>query len=94
MKDKGYKQLEILEEDMPHDLKVAIESVVTQASIMEEFELEEMPIEYAQNLIDMSEKYPEYNELVDNLVDAMGFHVEFFDDSPLDIEIEPPELPN
>ena len=94
MEDKGYKQLEILEEDMPHDLKVAIEAVVTQASIMEEYELEEMPIEYAQNLIDMSEKYPEYNELVDNLVDAMGFHVEFFDDSPLDIEIEPPELPN
>jgi hypothetical protein len=61
---------------------------------MEEYELEEIPIEYAQNLIDMSEKYPEYNELVDNLVDAMGFHVEFFDDSPLDIEIEPPELPN
>ena len=39
MKDKGYKQLEILEEDMPHDLKVAIESVVTQANIMEEYDL-------------------------------------------------------
>ena len=94
MKDKGYKQLEILEEDMPSDLKVAIESVVTQASIMEEYNLEDMPLEYAQNLIDMSVKYPEYEELVDNLVDAMGFHVEFFDDGPLDIEIEPPELPN
>ena len=45
MKDKGYKQLEILEEDMPHDLKVAIESVVTQASIMEEYNLEDMPLE-------------------------------------------------
>ena len=94
MEDKGYKQLEILEEDMPHDLKVAIEAVVTQASIMEEYDLEEMPLEYAQNLIDMSEKYPEYNELVDNLVEAMGFHVEFFDDGPLDMNIEPPDLPN
>ena len=94
MKDKGYKELEILEEDMPHDLKVAIEAVVTQASIMEEYDLEEMPLEYAQNLIDMSEKYPEYNELVDNLVEAMGFHVEFFDDGPLDMNIEPPDLPN
>ena len=27
-----------------------------------------MPIEYAQNLIDMSVKYPEYEELVDNFV--------------------------
>ena len=94
MKDKGYKQLEILEEDMPHDLKVAIEAVVTQASIMEEYDLEEMPLEYAQNLIDMSEKYPEYNELVDNLVDAIGFQVEYVDTGPLDMEIEKPELPN
>ena len=94
MKDKGYKQLEILEEDMPHDLKVAIESVVTQASIMEEYDLEEMPIEYAQNLIDMSVKYPEYEELVDNLVDAIGFQVEYVDTGPLDMKTEPPELPN
>ena len=94
MKSKSYKQLEILEEDMPHDLKVAIEAVVTQASIMEEYNLEEMPVEYAQNLIDMSEKYPEYNELVDNLVDAIGFHVEYVDTGPLDMETEPPDLPN
>ena len=94
MKGKGYKQLEILEEDMPHDLKVAIEAVVTQASIMEEYNLEEMPLEYAQNLIDMSVKYPEYEELVDNLVDAIGFHVEYVDTGPLDMETEPPDLPN
>ena len=92
MEDKGYNELEILEEDMPHDLKVAIEAIVTQASIMEQYELEEMPIEYAQNLIDVSLKYPEYNELIDNLVDAMGFNIEFMDDGPL--EIEPQDLPN
>ena len=90
MKDKGYKQLEILEEDMPHDLKVAIEAVVTQASIMEEYDLEEMPLEYAQNLIDMSQKYPEYEELVDKLVDAMGFNIEFIGEGPLDVK----DLPN
>ena len=94
MKDKGYKQLEILEEDMPHDLKVAIEAVVTQASIMEEYDLEEIPVEYAQNLVDVSLKYPEYNELVDNLVDAIGFQGEYVDTGPLDMETEPPELPN
>ena len=90
MKDREYKELEILEEDMPHDLKVAIEAVVTQASIMEEYDLEEMPLEYAQNLIDMSVKYPEYNELVDNLVDAMGFNIEFIDEGPLNVK----DLPN
>ena len=94
MEDKGYKQLEILEEDMPHDLKVAIEAVVTQASIMEEYDLEEMPLEYAQNLIDMSVKYPEYEELIDNLVETIGFQVEYVDTGPLDIETKPPKLPN
>ena len=86
MKSKGYKQLEILEEDMPHDLKVAIEAVVTQASIMEEYDLEEMPLEYAQNLLDLSEKYPEYEELVDNLVDAIGFSFEYINTGPLDMK--------
>ena len=90
MKSKGYKQLEILEEDMPHDLKVAIESVVTQASIMEEYNLEEVPIEYVQNLVDISVKYPEYDELVNNLVDAIGFDFEYFEDGPLEMK----DLPN
>ena len=90
MKDKGYKQLEILEEDMPLDLKVAIETLITQASIMEEYDLEEIPIEYAQNLVDVSMKYPEYDELVNNLVDAIGFNFEYFDDGPLDVK----DLPN
>ena len=86
MKDKGYKRLEILEEDMPHDLKVAIETLVTQASIMDEYDLEEVPVEYIQNLIDISLKYPEYDELVNNLVDACGFDFEYFEDGPLDIK--------
>ena len=90
MKNKGYKKLEILEEDMPSDLKVAIESLITQASIMEEYDLEEIPIEYAQNLVDVSLKYPEYDELVNNLVDAIGFNFEYFDDGPLDVK----DLPN
>ena len=90
MKDKGYKQLEILEEDMPPDLKVAIETLITQASIMEEYNLEEIPIEYVQNLVDISMKYPEYDELVNNLVDDIGFDFEYFDDGPLDMK----DLPN
>ena len=90
MKSKGYKQLEILEEDMPLDLRVAIETLVTQASIMEEYNLEEVPIEYVQNLIDVSLNYPEYDELVNNLVDAIGFDFEYFEDGPLEMK----DLPN
>ena len=90
MKEKGYKQLEILEEDMPLDLKVAIETLVTQASIMEEYNLEEEPLKYVQNLIDVSLNYPEYDELVNNLVDAIGFDFEYFEDGPLEMK----DLPN
>ena len=90
MKEKGYKQLEILEEDMPHELKVAIETLVTQASIMEEYNLEEVPIEYVQNLVDVSIKYPEDDELVNNLVDAIGFDFEYFEEGPLEMK----DLPN
>ena len=82
MKSKGYKQLEILEEDMPLDLKVAIETLVTQASIMEEYELEEIPVEYIQNLIDVSLNYPEYDELENKLVDAIGIDFEYYEDGP------------
>ena len=86
MKDKSYKELEILEEDMPHDLKVAIESVVTQVSIMEEYKLEEIPIEYIQNLIDTGIKYPEWDNLTQELLDSLGYDIEYEHDGPLRVK--------
>ena len=86
MKDKGYKELEILEEDMPHDLKVAIEAVVTQASIMEEYKLDEIPIEYIQNLVDVGIKYPEWDNLTQELLDSLGYDIEFEYDGPLGVK--------
>jgi len=86
MKDKEYNELEILEEGMPDDLKVAIEAVVTQASIMEEYNLTEIPIEYAQNLVDAALKYPEWDNLTQELLDTLGFNIEYEDDGPLGIK--------
>ena len=86
MEDKGYKELEILEEDMPSDLKVAIEAVVTQASIMEEYKLDEIPIEYIQNLVDAGIKYPEWDTLTQELLDSLGYDIEFEYDGPLGIK--------
>ena len=43
-----------------------------------------------QNLVDISVKYPEYDELVNNLVDAIGFDFEYFEDGPLEMK----DLPN
>ena len=86
MEDKEYKELEILEEGMPPDLKVAIESVVTQVSIMEEYKLEEIPIEYIQNLIDTGIKYPEWDNLTQELLDSLGYDIEFECDGPLGVK--------
>ena len=86
MEDKGYNELEILEEGMPDDLKVAIEAVVTQASIMEQYNLEEIPIEYIQNLIDAALKYPEWDTLTQELLDTLGYDIEYVNDGPLGIK--------
>jgi len=92
MKDKVYKELEILDTEMPHDLKVAIETVFTQASIMDNYELDEIPIEYLQNLFDASSKYPMYDRLTQEVLDIIGVDVEFVDGGPLDDCIK--DLPN
>ena len=86
MEDKGYNELEILEEGMPDDLKVAIEAIVTQASIMEEYNLTEIPIEYAQNLVNASLKYPEWDNLTQELLDTLGYDIEYEDDGPLGVK--------
>tara|TARA_A100001011_G_scaffold332184_1_gene359114 strand:+ start:724 stop:996 length:273 start_codon:yes stop_codon:yes gene_type:complete len=86
MKDKGYNELEILEEGMPTDLKVAIEAVVTQASIMEEYKLDEIPIEYIQNLVDVGLKYPEWDNLTHELLDTLGYDIEYVNDGPLRVK--------
>jgi len=86
MEDKGYKELEILEEGMPDDLKVAIEAIVTQTSIMEEYNLEEIPIEYIQNLVDVGLKYPEWDNLTQELLDTLGYDIEYENNGPLEIK--------
>ena len=86
MKDKGYKELEILEEGIPPDLKVAIEAIITQANIMDEYKLDEMPLEYVQNLIDVSLKYPEWDNLTQEVLDMVGFDVEYISDGPLGVK--------
>ena len=86
MEDKGYNELEILEEGMPHDLKVAIEAIVPKASIMEEYNLTEIPIEYAQNLVNASLKYPEWDNVTQELLDTLGYDIEYEDDGPLGVK--------
>ena len=47
-------------DELPEDLKIAIETFIQQVIIVEEYKLEYMNPEYYINLIDTFSKYPEH----------------------------------
>ena len=53
---------------LPEDLQVAINTFIEQFNIMEEYDLEEIPIEYTTNLLNTIGKYPEYNNVLLDLL--------------------------
>ena len=54
--------------DIPNDLRIAIESFVQQAVIIGEYELDHMPLEYMENLLKTFAKYPEYCETMMEMI--------------------------
>ena len=54
---------------LPQDLQNAINTFVEQFNIMEEHNLDSIPIEYTTNLFKVMSKYPEYNN---SLLDLLG----------------------
>ena len=48
---------------VPEDLTKAIQTFIQQAIIIGEYELDAMPPEYMENLLDAMSKYPEYNKV-------------------------------
>ena len=54
---------------LPEDLQVAINTFIEQFNIMEEYDLEEIPIEYTTNLLNTIGKYPEYNKVTMDLME-------------------------
>ena len=46
--------------DVPDDLKVAVEAFLEQAVIIGEYNLDYMPHEYLENLLDKCAKYPKH----------------------------------
>ena len=55
-------------EGTPKDLSKAIQTFIKQAVIIGEYELDSMPPEYLQNLLDVMSKYPEYNKVTLDLI--------------------------
>jgi hypothetical protein len=58
-------------EDIPKDLRVAIESFMQQAIIINEYELDHMPTEYMGNLLRTLAKYPEHSTLFMDMVEIL-----------------------
>ena len=58
-------------EGTPEDLSKAIQTFIQQAVIIGEYELDSMPPEYLQNLLDVMSKYPEYNKVTLDLIEIL-----------------------
>ena len=65
MRKKAYKFL-------PEDLQVAINTFVEQFYIMEENDLNTIPLEYTENLLKTMAKYPKYNTVLLDLIDILN----------------------
>ena len=59
-------------EGTPEDLTKAIQSFITQAIIIAEYDLDSMPTEYTENLLRTMAKYPEYNKMTLDLIDIIN----------------------
>ena len=59
-------------EGTPEDLTKAIQSFITQAIIIAEYDLDSMPTEYTENLLRTMAKYSEYNKMTLDLIDIIN----------------------
>ena len=60
-----------VQENVPIDLATAIQTFLTQAIIIGEYELDAMPPEYMENLLKVMSKYPEYNKVTLDLIEIL-----------------------
>ena len=67
---KRLEEIKVLNvrEGTPEDLTVAIQTFIQQAVIIGEHELDSMPPEYMQNLLEVMGRYPEYNKVTLDLI--------------------------
>jgi|TARA_B100000029_G_scaffold281448_1_gene275512 hypothetical protein len=58
-------------EFLPEDLQIAINTFIEQFNIMEEHDLETIPTEYSISLLQTMRKYPEYNNILLDLINIL-----------------------
>lgn len=60
-----------IREDLPDDLKIAIETFIQQVVVMEEYDLDYVNSEYVINLLETFSKYPEYSITTLDMVEGI-----------------------
>ncbi len=61
----------VVRDGTPKDLSEAIQTFIQQAIIIGEYELDSMPPEYMENLLQTMSKYPEYNNVTLSLMEIL-----------------------
>ena len=56
----------------PEDLAIAIQTFIEQAIIVGEYNLDTMPGEYVDNLLEAFSKYPQYKDLMEELITILN----------------------
>ena len=56
---------------LPKDLQSAINTFIKQFNIMEEYDLDHIPPEYLKKLFKTMSKYPEYNNVLFDLLEIV-----------------------
>ena len=59
----------VIEKDVPPNIRLAIETFIEGAKMMEEYKLDFMPTEYLANLLEALSTHPEHQEV---LLELMG----------------------
>ena len=71
---KDLKRMKVLRvhPNTPEDLAIAIKTFIQQAVIVGEYNLDTMPGEYVEKLITAFSKYPQYKDLMDDLINILN----------------------
>ena len=60
-----------VQEHFPEDIQIAVQSFLEASKMMVEEKLDYLPGEYLANLLEILQKYPEYNNITMNLVKSI-----------------------
>ena len=61
----------IIEKDVPPNIRLALETFIEGAKMMEEYKLDFMPTEYLANLLDAISTHPEHQEVLLELMEVI-----------------------